>query len=193
MNFKLANAAIFVALAASSVALGHAGSPQDTVALFKNAGQSAEFFDNSYAYAVFPRISKAAIVVGGAHGSGRVYLHGRFIGVAEMTQASIGVQAGAEQYSEIIFFRDKRALDEFTSGSFEFDASAGVVAVTAGASATTGTAGAGESTSSGQKDAATTGRYRKGLAVFTIVKGGLLFDAAIAGQRFSYTSRGAPQ
>ena len=106
-----------------------------------------------------------------------------------MTQVSAGIQAGAEDYSEIVFFENKRALDEFTAGSFEFDAGASVVAITAAASASAGTAGVSESASGGKKDASTAGAYRKGIAVFTIVKGGLMYDASIAGQKFSYTAR----
>jgi len=75
------------------------------VSLFKNAGQSASFFGNSYGYAVFPTIGKAGFGIGGAHGDGRVYEQRKYIGDTKMTQLSIGFQAGAEGFSEIIFFR----------------------------------------------------------------------------------------
>lgn len=172
-----------------SVSVADTDSTRDTIALFKHAGQSAAFFDKSYGYAVFPTVGKAGFVVGGAYGRGRVYSQGNYIGTASMTQMSVGLQAGAEGYSEIVFFEDKRALDEFTAGSFEFDAGASVVAVTAGASASAGTTGVSESASGGKRDAATAGAYRKGVAVFTIVKGGLMYDASVAGQKFSYTAR----
>ena len=166
-----------------------AGSSRDTVALFKNAGQSAAYFDNSYGYAVFPTVDKAGFVVGGAYGRGRVYQEGRFVGTASITQASVGFQAGVQGYSEIVFFEDKRALDEFTAGSFVFDADASVVAVTAAASGSAGTDGVSGGASGGKKDAKTSGSYRKGVAVFTIVKGGLMYNASIAGQKFSYKAR----
>ena len=166
-----------------------AGSSRDTVALFKNAGQSAAFFDNSYGYAVFPTVDKAGWVVGGAYGRGRVYSQGRFVGTASITQVSVGFQAGVQGYSEIVFFENKRAMDEFTTGSYEFDAGASVVAITAAASASAGTAGVDAGASGGDKNAATSGSYRKGVAVFTIVKGGLMYDASIAGQKFSYKAR----
>jgi lipid-binding SYLF domain-containing protein len=134
-----------------------AGSYRDTIGLFKNAGQSAGFFDNSYAYAVFPTIGQAGLGIGGAHGKGRVYLHGHLLGDATVTQLSVGFQAGGKAYSEIIFFEDKRALDEFISGNFEFGAGASVVAITAAASASAGTDGAGTSASGGKKDAETRG------------------------------------
>ena len=166
-----------------------AGSDRDTVTLFKNAGQSAAYFDQSYGYAVFPTVGKAGYVVGGAYGRGRVYAQGRYLGTASITQVSVGFQAGAQGYSEIVFFENKRAMDEFTAGSFEFDAGASVVAVTAAASASAGTAGVDAAASGGKNDASTSGSYRKGVAVFTIVKGGLMYDASIAGQKFSYKAR----
>ncbi|MDH4104740.1 MAG: hypothetical protein OEV39_01320, partial [Gammaproteobacteria bacterium] len=83
----------------------------DTVSLFKNAGQSAAFFGKSYGYAVFPTIGKAGLGIGGAHGEGRVYEQGKYVGDTKMTQLSIGFQAGAEGFSEMIFFQDKRSFD----------------------------------------------------------------------------------
>jgi lipid-binding SYLF domain-containing protein len=186
---RILSRATFVLAVGLCMSLAHADSSRDTIALFKHAGQSAAFFDKSYGYAVFPTVGKAGYVVGGAYGRGRVYSQGDYIGTVAMTQVSVGLQAGAKGYSEIVFFEDKRALDEFTAGSFEFDAGASVVAITAGASASAGTAGVSESASGGKKDASTAGAYRKGVAVFTIVKGGLMYDASIAGQKFSYTAR----
>ncbi|MDB6083939.1 MAG: hypothetical protein JWN43_1820 [Gammaproteobacteria bacterium] len=162
---------------------------QETIALFKNAGESANFFDKSYAYAVFPTIGEGALGVGAAHGKGRVYVHGKWVGDVTMTALSVGLQAGGKAFSEIIFFEDKRALDEFESGSFEFGADAGVVAVTAGASASAGTTGTETGASAGMKDATTRGHYQKGMAVFTIAKGGLMGQIAVAGQKFHYKSR----
>lgn len=189
--FSLAIIALAAGLSATAAQadVGQVDRSRDTIALFKHAGQSAAFFDKSYAYAVFPSVGKAGYVVGGAYGRGRVYSQGRFIGTAAITQLSVGFQVGAEDYSEIVFFEDKRALDDFTAGSFEFDAGASVVVITAAASASGGTAGVSEGASAGKKDATTAGAYRKGVAVFTIVKGGLMYDASIAGQKFSYTAR----
>jgi Las17-binding protein actin regulator len=102
----------------------------------------------------------------------------------------LGFQAGGKAYSEIVFFEDKRALDEFESGSFEFAAGASAIAVTAGANASAGTTGAESGASGGKKDATTdAGGYFKGMAVFTIAKGGLMYAVAVAGQKFSYTPR----
>jgi lipid-binding SYLF domain-containing protein len=170
--------------------LAYADSYSDTEGLFKNAGESADFFAKSYGYAVFPTIGEAGFIVGGAHGKGRVYVHGNLVGDVSMSQLSAGFQAGGKAYSQIIFFEDKRALDEFESGSFEFDAGVSAVAVTAGASASAGTTGATSGASGGKKDAATlSSGYQKGMAVFTIAKGGLMYTATVAGQKFSYKPR----
>jgi lipid-binding SYLF domain-containing protein len=161
----------------------------DTINLFKNAGQSSTFFSNSYGYAVFPTIGKGGFVVGGAHGKGQVYEHDKHVGDTTITKVSIGLQAGGQAYSQIIFFQDKRAFDEFTSGNFEFGAGTSAVIITAAAGGEAGTTGAHAGASGGKKDATTAGSYHKGMAVFTIVKGGAMAEASVAGQKFSYTPR----
>jgi lipid-binding SYLF domain-containing protein len=162
----------------------------DTVKLFKDAGESAEFFGKSYGYAVFPTIGKGGLGVGGAYGEGRVFEQGKYVGDTKMTQLSFGLQAGGQGYSQIIFFQDKRALEEFKSGNFEFGANVNAVVITAAASGTAGTTGASAGASGGKKDAKTTGDYHKGMAVFQIVKGGLMYEASVAGQKFSYKPAG---
>jgi len=161
----------------------------DTIKIFKDAGESAVFFNDSYGYAVFPTIGKAGFVVGGAAGDGRVYAKGKHIGDSAMTQLSIGFQLGAQGFSQIIFFKDKRAFDEFTGGNFEFSADASAVAITAGASASAGTTGNTAGASGGQNNANTVGNYNKGMATFTVVKGGLMYEAVLAGQKFKYTAK----
>lgn len=158
----------------------------DTAKLFQDAGESSRFFKDSYGYAVFPTIGKAGLGVGGAHGEGKVFVGGNAVGRTKMTQLSFGWQAGAQGYSMIIFFQDKRAFDEFTSGNFEFGAKAGAVAITAAAGAGTSTGGSTAGASGGKKDAATAGSYYKGMAPFVIVKGGLMYEAALSGAKFSY-------
>jgi lipid-binding SYLF domain-containing protein len=126
--------------------------------------------------------------VGGAGGKGRVFVHGKYVGDTTVGQVSVGFQLGGKAYSEIIFFEDKRALDEFETGTFEFSAGVSAIAITASASASAGTTGATSGASGGKKDAVTaSGGYRKGLMVFTIAKGGLMYTATVAGQKFSYT------
>ncbi len=157
-----------------------------TIELFENAGESGEFFDKSYAYAVFPTVGKGGLIVGGAHGVGRVYERGRYVGDVTLTQVSFGFQAGGQAYSQIVFMQDLRAFKEFTSGEFGFGAGVSAVAITAGANAMASTTGSSASVSGGKKDAKTTGDFYKGMAVFTIAKGGLMYEASVGGQKFNY-------
>ena len=162
----------------------------DTINTFKAAGQSEAFFSKAYGYAVFPTIGKGGLGIGFAHGKGRVYAGGKYVGDTSMNQGTIGLQMGGQAYSEIIFFEDKPAFDKFTSGNFEFGAQANAVAITAGASASTSTGGGGStSASTSSSDASTTGGYTNGMAVFTVAKGGLMYEASIGGQKFSYEPR----
>ena len=174
-------ALVFLLPAASALADEYS----DTKKMFENAGAS-NLFKSAYGYALFPTIGKVGFVIGGAFGKGRVYRGGKHIGNTEMTQGSIGFQLGAEGFSEVIFFKDKRALDEFTKGNFEFGAEAKAVAVTAAAGASANTAGSSATASGGKNNAETAGNYYKGVATFTITKGGLMYEASIGGQKFSY-------
>ncbi|MFZ9708985.1 MAG: YSC84-related protein [Steroidobacteraceae bacterium] len=183
----IATLALLVVMVGSAPA--RADSYSETIELFKNAGQSAEFFDRSYAYAVFPTIGKGGLGIGGALGEGRVYERGRYVGDVTLKQMSLGFQAGGQAYSQIIFLQDLRAFDEFTSGEFGFGAGVSAVAITAAASASAGTTGASAAVSGGKRDAATRGEFYKGMAVFTIAKGGLMYEAALAGQKFSYSPK----
>ena len=161
----------------------------DTIAVFKKSGESAAFFNNSHGYAVFPSIGKGGLGVGAAHGSGRVYEQGKYVGDVKMNQISVGLQAGGQAFSEVVFFQDKRAFDEFAKGEFEFDATAQAVAITASATATAGTSGNSAGAAGGKNDATTAGEYRKGTAVFTVAKGGLMYQAAIGGQKLKYKKK----
>jgi hypothetical protein len=118
---------------------------------------------------VFPTIGKGGLGIGGAHGSGRVYEHGRYVGDTSMTQVSLGLRFGGEAFSQIVFPEDRRAFEEFTRGGFEFGAEVSAVVITAGALAGAGTSGPNAGASGGKKDATTAGKYYKGMAVFTTV------------------------
>ncbi len=161
----------------------------DTINVFRNAIESKGFFDHAYGYAVFPTIGKGGIGIGGAYGKGRVYAQGAYTGDTSMTQLTIGFQLGGQAYSQMIFFEDQRAFKEFTSGNFEFGAQASAVAITAGAQAAATTTGSSAGASGGRKDATTVGQYYKGMAVFTVAKGGLMYEASIGGQKFNYTAK----
>jgi lipid-binding SYLF domain-containing protein len=161
----------------------------DTVKAFRNAGETTDYFSSAYGYAVFPTIGKGGIGIGGSHGKGRVYVGGTHVGNTTMTQVTVGFQLGAQAFSQMIFFQDERSYREFTTGNFEFSAQATAVALTAGVSAEANTGGGvAAGISGGQNDAATTHMgWRKGMATFTIAKGGLMYEAALGGQKFGYT------
>jgi lipid-binding SYLF domain-containing protein len=159
----------------------------DTIDVYKKSEAVQPFFKNAYGYAVFPTIGKAGIGIGGSYGTGQVYQGGKVTGEVSLIKGSIGWQLGGQAFSQMIFFEDKRAYDEFTSGNFEFDATASAVAITAGAQAKAGTEGASAGASAGPatgKQAKTS--YHKGMVVFTHAKGGLMYEASIGGQKFKF-------
>jgi lipid-binding SYLF domain-containing protein len=183
----------FVLCMFAAVGVANADKYDDTKVLFKNAGESGIFFKESYGYALFPNIGEAGLVVGGAYGKGRVYVHGKYVGDATVKQLSVGFQAGGQDYTEIVFFRDRRALEDFESGKFEFSAGAKAIAITAAANVSAGTNGVNSGASAGKKDAVTDGDWNNGMAVFTIAKGGLMYAATLAGQKFSYKPPGTAE
>ncbi len=164
-----------------------ADSYADTKKMFFDAG-IGDIFSSAYGYALFPTIGKAGFIVGGAYGEGQVYEQGKLIGDVSMTQASIGFQLGGAGFSQVVFFKDQRALYEFTSGNFEFGAEVQGVALTAAASASANTGGSSATASGGKNNAALAANgYRKGMATFTITKGGLMYEASVGGQKFKFT------
>jgi|SRR6186997_1830955 len=141
----------------------------DAIAVFKGDADLAKWFTAAYGYAVFPSITKAAVVVGGAAGNGRVFEKGAYIGDAHVSQASIGAQLGGQSFSEVIFFETKAALDRFKENKFEMTAGLSAVAAAEGKS----------------KDA----KYTNGVAVFTHAKKGLMAEASVGGQKFKFTPK----
>lgn len=192
MNRIFSGAGVLALIVGLSMPAARAEDPyQVTIERFKASEQVKPYFANAYGYAVFPTVGKGGFVVGGAHGKGRVYRGGKVTGNASLTHISIGFQLGGQAFSEIVFFKDESAYNDFTSGSFEFDAKASAVAITAGAQAQAGTAGssagASVSPSTGTQAGAS---YYKGMAVFVHIKGGLMYEAAVGGQKFSFTPTG---
>jgi lipid-binding SYLF domain-containing protein len=168
----------------------HADKYSDTIEVFKKSAVVQPFFKTAYGYAVFPTVGKGGIGIGGAYGKGQVYRGGQVTGTVKLFKGTIGFQLGGQAFKEIIFFEDKRAYDDFTSGQFEFDATASAVAITAGAQAKAGT----EGTTAGASAGPATGtqaktNYRKGMAVFVHTTGGLMYEAAIGGQKFSFDAK----
>lgn len=123
-------------------------------------------FEQAYAYVIFPEVTKGAAGIGGAHGIGEVRRDGKVLGYAELSQGTLGAQLGGQVYSELIFFEDEAALERFKAGDVKFSAQASAIAAKAGASA----------------DA----DYERGVLVFSLGKGGLMFEASIGGQDFDY-------
>ena len=181
---------VMVILVSSFPNLAHADNYSDTIHVFKKSPAVQPFFKGAYGYAVFPTVGKGGIGIGGAYGKGQVYRGGKVTGTAKLFKGTIGLQLGGQAFKEIIFVEDKRAYDDFTSGEFEFDATASAVAITAGAQAKAGTEGAtaGSSAGSGTGKQAKT-NYRKGMAVFVHTTGGLMYEAAIGGQKFSFEAK----
>jgi len=159
-----------------------------TIEDFKKIEVVATFFDGAYGYAVFPSIGKGGLGIGGSHGKGQVYVGGQIIGFTSTSDMSIGLQAGGQAYSQIIFFESEQSLNQFTGGNFEFGASAEAIAVQAKAEASASTEGTGAAASGSKTSgkAVANPTYQDGAAVFTMAKGGLMYAATIAGQKYSY-------
>ena len=158
-------------------------SVQSALVEFEKVDQMTAYFENCYGVAVFPTIAKGGLGVGGSHGAGWVFRQGDYTGMVKMTQVTVGWQAGGQAYSQVIFFENEATYLNFTSGEFEFGAQASAVAITAGASASASTAGgatAGAGSSQAKLD------YTGGMAVFTVAKGGLMYEAALGGQKFKF-------
>ena len=138
-------------------------------------------------YAVFPTIDKAGFVIGGSYGVGQVYRNGKVTGKSTVIEGSIGFQAGGKAFSEIIFFKDESAYNEFISGNFEFDATAQAIVVTVGAQAQGGTTGVTAGATAGPKsDVQANPQYYKGTITFVHAMGGLMYELSIGGQKFTY-------
>ena len=135
---------------------------------FKNIPSLKPYFNQSIGYAVFPNIAKGGIGIGGARGKGEVFKKSKVIGSTTVTQVSIGIQLGGQAFSQIIFFKDKKSLERFTEGNFEFGASASAALIKEGANASAD--------------------YNEGVAVLTFSKGGLMYEVSIGGQKFSYVN-----
>jgi lipid-binding SYLF domain-containing protein len=135
-------------------------------AFIKTDASMSKLFNDSYGYVIFPNVGKGALVVGGSGGSGAVHERGKAIGIAKMVQVTVGAQAGGEAYREVIFFENKDAMDRFKENKFEFTGQVSAVAARSGAAADV--------------------KYRDGVAVYSQEKGGLMLDASVGGQKFTY-------
>jgi lipid-binding SYLF domain-containing protein len=126
----------------------------------------SKLFNDSYGYVMFPKNGKGGLIIGGSGGNGVVYEKGKTIGTAKMTQVTVGAQIGGESYRELIFFETKEALDRFKNNKVEFSSQISATAAKSGVSANA--------------------KYTDGVAVFTHSIGGLMAEASVGGQKFTY-------
>ena len=144
---------------------------QETIAQFNKADPAFEkALKSAVGYVVFPKVGKAGFIVGGAHGDGEVFEKGRAIGTASVTMGTVGLQAGAQEYSQIILFQDQAALDRFKQNKFEFAAGVSAVAIKAGAAANV--------------------KYNQGAAIFVRNISGVMAEASVGAQRFKFVPDG---
>lgn len=168
---------LFLALGACSTApqskQGKADIEADAAQALSKAKTSdptlRDLLNQSAGYAVFPSVGKGAIGVGGAYGKGVLYENGKAVGYCDLTQGSIGFQLGGQSYTEMIAFENKAAVDTFKQGNLRFDAQASAVALKSGAGANA--------------------KFTNGVAVFTMDEAGLMFEASIGGQQFTYQAK----
>jgi len=128
------------------------------------------FFGNARGYAVIPTVGKGGIGIGAARGKGLVYEGGKLVGEVKLTQVTVGAQVGGQTYSEVVFLENKETMNSFKAGDFSLSAQATATAAAAGASANA--------------------KYKQGVAVFTMAKGGLMFEASVGGQKFKFIPLG---
>jgi len=141
---------------------------RDAVGAFRSADPSLDaFFRNSVGYAVFPSVGKGGVGIGGAYGRGVLFEGGEPTGFTALKQGTVGVQLGGQSYRQLVFFEDAASMNDLKRGNLEFSAQVSAVAATEGAAA----------------DA----DYQQGVAVFTMRKGGLMFEASVGGQQFTFT------
>ena len=158
----------------------------EAITSFKQSPKSSKYFDKAYGYAIFPEVGKAGFIIGGEHGGGKVYEKGKFVGTASITSVSVGAQAGAKEYAEMIFFHKKEDFAKFKGGEFQLAGNMEATLVTMNASASAGTETSSAEASTTRNTAATGGGYNNGVAVFVVTRGGLMAGIAVGGQKIKY-------
>jgi lipid-binding SYLF domain-containing protein len=144
---------------------------KNAVAAIKLADPGQEkFLDHAAGYAIFPNVAKGGLVVGGAGGSGFLFVNGKAVGKTTLSQVTIGAQVGGQAYYEIIYFETAETLAAFKKGEWTMAAQVSAVALSSGASANA--------------------KYKEGVAVFTLTKAGAMAEASVGGQKFSYVAIG---
>ena len=73
----------------------------------------------AHAILVFPKVTKAGLGVGGQFGEGALFQQGKAVGYYNTAGASIGLQAGAQQFGYAMFFMNANALAQLNKGRAE--------------------------------------------------------------------------
>jgi lipid-binding SYLF domain-containing protein len=176
MNLKMWLCAVTLLFAVGTVRAGDKRTEldsqvKDAVQLFQKTDSSiAKMIDSAAGYAVFPKVAKGGLGIGAAHGKGQLIEKGKVVGETKLTQVTIGFQAGGQVYAEVIFFENDTTLKSFQEGNLEFSAQVSAVAAAEGV--------------------AKNAKYEHGVAVFTIARGGLMYEASVGGQKFDYQAYG---
>jgi lipid-binding SYLF domain-containing protein len=137
------------------------------VTAIKHADPGQErFLDHAAGYAIFPNVAKGGLVVGGAGGTGFLFVNGKAVGKTTLSQVTVGAQVGGQAYYEVIYFETAESLAAFKKGEWTMAAQVSAVALKSGVSANA--------------------KYKEGVAVFTLTKAGAMAEASIGGQKFSY-------
>jgi lipid-binding SYLF domain-containing protein len=168
----LAVAGLAVAMFAATAMAGESDSQliadahRAVAAIEKTDPGMRTFLDRAAGYVVFPGVGKAGLGIGGAHGDGVLFERGKPVGKASMTQVTVGAQAGAQKYAEVIVFETEKDLAKLKEGKLEFSGNVSAVAIKSGVSKAS--------------------HFENGVAVFTHAEGGLMYEASMGGQKFSY-------
>ncbi len=164
-------ALLFAGLFCSAAMAGWDPAEEDhartTVDSFRVHSGLSRFFDNAYGFVVFPDVYRGGfMLLGGGRGKGYVYEQNNLVGRSMITQLNVGPQLGGQSFSEIIFFRSSKDFENFKKGNFELSAQVTAIMVTTGM--------------------ATNTDYSNGVAVFILPKAGVMAEATVGGQKFSY-------
>lgn len=155
--------------------------------IFKKSSTVQPFMQSAYGYVFFPKMGTGGIVVGGSYGKGEVYAMGKYVGDAVMVKTTFGLQVGGGSYSELIFFQDKRAFEDFIAGKMDYSFTVSAVGAGASAAASSGSKGEIAATSTGRKIGnQKVKEYQRGLRVFVHITGGLQAGATVSNQKIKY-------
>ena len=171
---KLRKLFVLVCLAALLPAVSFADTPRESDAkvdaaldrFHREVKGADQLLADAKAVLVLPEVVKGGLIVGGAYGRGTVFEQGAFLGYSDITQATVGLQAGGQSFAELVVFETRTDLNRFTAGKLALAANISAVILKSGA--------------------ADSARYTDGVAVFVEPIGGAMVEAAIGGQQFTF-------